>query len=299
MVSKPKKTTAKKKTLSKSAKKTVVKKKTTAKKTTVKKAAVKKTTTKKTTLKKAAVKKTTTKKTTLKKAAVKKATVKKTTAKKTAAKAKVSTSKKTTTKAKKIIVKKDNTSTDDVAVIDAPVPAKEKAQTEPKLNITPTGGVNLTEQLPDIDPDAAKTLPGTALGIMGIPPYTMKADEEYMNETQQQHFRAILQAWRASLMEEVDRIVNHMQDESASFPDPSDRATQEEEFGLALRARDRERKLIAKINEALESISQDEYGFCESCGIDIGIRRLEARPTATLCIDCKTLDEIRERQMKQ
>ena len=88
-----------------------------------------------------------------------------------------------------------------------------------------------------------------------------------------------------------------MQDDAANFPDPSDRATQESEFSLELRTRDRERKLIKKIDEALDAIGSGDYGYCESCGIEIGIRRLEARPTATLCIDCKTLDEIREKQM--
>jgi len=99
------------------------------------------------------------------------------------------------------------------------------------------------------------------------------------------------------LMKEVDRTVHHMQDDAANFPDPNDRATQESEFSLELRARDRERKLIKKIDESLKEIESGSYGFCESCGIEIGIRRLEARPTATLCIDCKTLDEIREKQM--
>ena len=98
-------------------------------------------------------------------------------------------------------------------------------------------------------------------------------------------------------MEEVDRTVHHMQDEAANFPDPNDRATQESEFSLELRTRDRERKLIKKIDEALTTLEAGEYGYCDSCGVEIGIRRLEARPTATQCIDCKTLDEIREKQM--
>jgi DnaK suppressor protein len=98
-------------------------------------------------------------------------------------------------------------------------------------------------------------------------------------------------------MREVDRTVHHMQDDAANFPDPNDRATQESEFSLELRTRDRERKLIKKIDDSLKEIESGDYGFCESCGIDIGIRRLEARPTANLCIDCKTLDEIREKQM--
>jgi DnaK suppressor protein len=134
-------------------------------------------------------------------------------------------------------------------------------------------------------------------GSFGIEPYEPAKDEEYMSEEQEAHFRSILAAWRANLMQEVDRTVHHMQDEAANFPDPNDRATQESEFSLELRTRDRERKLIKKIDEALEKIDNNEYGYCESCGVEIGIRRLEARPTATLCIDCKTLDEIREKQM--
>ena len=135
-----------------------------------------------------------------------------------------------------------------------------------------------------------------ASGPADFKPYQAKKGEEYMNEAQREHFRQILLGWKRELMEEVDRTVHQMQDEAANFPDPSDRATQESEFSLELRARDRERKLIKKIDESLAAIDEDDYGFCESCGIEIGIRRLEARPTATLCIDCKTLDEIRERQ---
>ncbi len=128
-------------------------------------------------------------------------------------------------------------------------------------------------------------------------PYQAKKGEEYMNPKQVEHFRAILLNWKRELMEEVDRTVHHMQDDASNFPDPNDRATQEEEFALELRTRDRERKLIKKIDEAVAGLETSDYGYCEVCGIDIGIRRLEARPTATLCIDCKTLDEIRERQM--
>ena len=127
-------------------------------------------------------------------------------------------------------------------------------------------------------------------------PYTSKKGEEYMNETQSAHFREILQAWKRELMEEVDRTVHHMQDEAANFPDPNDRATQESEFTMELRARDRERKLIKKIDESLDNLENGEYGYCEQCGVEIGVQRLEARPTATLCIDCKSLDEIREKQ---
>ena len=139
-----------------------------------------------------------------------------------------------------------------------------------------------------------------ALGILalaGVEPYQEKPNEEYMNEEQLEHFKKILEAWRNQLREEVDRTVTHMKDEAANFPDPVDRAAQEEEFSLELRTRDRERKLIKKIEKTLQLIEEDEFGFCKSCGIEIGIRRLEARPTADLCIECKTLAEIKERQM--
>lgn len=127
-------------------------------------------------------------------------------------------------------------------------------------------------------------------------PYQEKEGEEYMSAAQLEHFKQILLAWKRQLMEEVDRTVGHMKDDATNFPDPNDRATQEEEFSLELRTRDRERKLIKKIDEGLKAIEEEDYGYCESCGIEIGIRRLEARPTATMCIDCKTLEEIRERQ---
>jgi len=133
--------------------------------------------------------------------------------------------------------------------------------------------------------------------FQGFTPYPLRKGEPYMNENQRGHFRNILLGWKKELMEEVDRTVHHMQDEAANFPDPNDRATQESEFSLELRTRDRERKLIKKIDEALASLEAGEYGYCDSCGVEIGIRRLEARPTATQCIDCKTLDEIREKQM--
>lgn len=133
--------------------------------------------------------------------------------------------------------------------------------------------------------------------LHGIAPYKLKANEEYMNENQLKHFKLILNAWRKELMEEVDRTVSHMKDEAANFPDPADRATQEEEFSLELRTRDRERKLIKKIDKTLVRVEEDDYGYCDQCGVEIGIRRLEARPTADLCIDCKTLDEIKEKQI--
>lgn len=131
----------------------------------------------------------------------------------------------------------------------------------------------------------------------GFTPYQMKKGEEYMNDAQVEHFRRILIDWKMELMREVDRTMHHMQDDAANFPDPNDRATQESDFTLELRTRDRERKLIKKIDESIGRLESGDYGYCEVCGIEIGIRRLEARPTAIQCIDCKTLDEIREKQM--
>jgi len=136
------------------------------------------------------------------------------------------------------------------------------------------------------------------LALAGLTPYKEKADEEYMNEAQMKHFKDILVAWRDQLRNEVDRTVHHMQDEAANFPDPVDRAAQEEEFSLELRTRDRERKLIKKIEKTLKRIEEDDFGFCDSCGIEVGIKRLEARPTADLCIDCKTMAEIKEKQLQ-
>jgi DnaK suppressor protein len=137
----------------------------------------------------------------------------------------------------------------------------------------------------------------TTSPVSDFTPYPIKEGEEYMNETQLDHFQNILFAWKRDLMEEVDRTVDHMQADAANFADPADRATQEEEFSLELRARDRERKLIKKIDESLALIESGDYGYCAACGVEIGVRRLEARPTATLCIDCKTLQEIKEKQV--
>ena len=136
----------------------------------------------------------------------------------------------------------------------------------------------------------------TSSAHMGIASYKESPEELYMNEKQRAHIEKILLSWRQSLMEEVDRTVTHMKDDAYNFPDPSDRASQEEEFNIELRTRDRERKLIKKIEDALERLLDDDFGYCEACGIEIGLRRLEARPTATLCIDCKTLSEIKEKQ---
>lgn len=137
----------------------------------------------------------------------------------------------------------------------------------------------------------------TQFALHGFQPYQAADGEEYMNDAQLEHFKNLLLAWKKELMEEVDRTVSHMKDEAANFPDPADRASQEEEFSLELRTRDRERKLIKKIDKTIELIEADDYGFCEACGVEIGIRRLEARPTATQCVDCKTLAEIKEKQV--
>ncbi|MEB0040729.1 MULTISPECIES: RNA polymerase-binding protein DksA [unclassified Pseudomonas] len=133
--------------------------------------------------------------------------------------------------------------------------------------------------------------------VRDFEPYAISKGEEYMSEPMRFHFIGILNKWKLQLMQEVDRTMDHMKDEAANFPDPADRASQEEEFNLELRARDRERKLIKKIDKTLQLIEAEEYGWCESCGVEIGIRRLEARPTADLCIDCKTLAEIKEKQV--
>lgn len=130
-----------------------------------------------------------------------------------------------------------------------------------------------------------------------VSPYKVKKGEAYMNPKQLDHFRQIMNEIKAGLGKDIDRTVHTMQDEATVFADPNDRATQESDMGLELRNRDRERKLIKKINEMLAKIDAGEYGYCENCGVEIGLSRLEARPTATLCIDCKTLDEIRERQV--
>jgi DnaK suppressor protein len=210
-----------------------------------------------------ASKKAVTRKTVAKKAAPKKAVAKKAAPKKAAAGKKTAPKK---TAAKKTAAKK--------------APAKKTTAAKPAAR------------------KAVTKKPSTQVGpVPGIAPYQEKRGEEYMNEEQIAHFREILLTWKRELMEEVDRTVHHMQDDAANFPDPNDRATQESEFSMELRARDRERKLIRKIDESIRNLDNDEFGYCEACGVEIGIRRLEARPTATLCIDCKILDEIREKQM--
>ena len=138
-----------------------------------------------------------------------------------------------------------------------------------------------------------------SLEVLGIQPYKQKKSEDYMSVGMHDHFQRILLALRQRLLEGGDKIVTHMKEDAINYPDPNDRASQEEDFRLELRTRDRERKLLKKIEESLELVREKEYGYCEVCGVEIGLRRLEARPTATLCIDCKTLAEIKEKQQKQ
>src|SRR5229473_2118758 len=141
----------------------------------------------------------------------------------------------------------------------------------------------------DVDPTVSASL---LAGPRNVKPYIARRGEQYMNKEQLDHFARILQNWKRDLMVEVDRTVLHMKDEAANFPDPNDRATQEEEFSLELRTRDRERKLIRKIDEALKRIEDGSYGYCLETGEEIGIKRLEARPVATLSVEAQ---ERRER----
>ena len=130
-----------------------------------------------------------------------------------------------------------------------------------------------------------------------IAPYKVKKNEKYMSAAMKRHFIAVLLLWKEHLKEEMQKTFDHLKTKGETYADPVDRASQEEEFAFELRTRDRERKLINKIAISIEQIKQDDYGWCESCGDEIGIKRLEARPTATHCIDCKTLDEIKEKQL--
>jgi DnaK suppressor protein len=148
---------------------------------------------------------------------------------------------------------------------------------------------------PTLSPAKVNVLTGPSRDFK---PYEPKRGEAYMSSAQLEHFRQILLAWRRELMEEVDRTVHHMKDDAANFPDPNDRATQESEFGLELRTRDRERKLLKKIDSALGRIDEGTYGYCEETGDEIGLRRLEARPVATLCVEAQERRELAERQFR-
>ena len=132
--------------------------------------------------------------------------------------------------------------------------------------------------------------------IHGVKPHKPKRGEPYMGDVQSVHFREILNAWKKELLDDINKTMSVMQDENINLPDPNDRATLETDRSLELRTRDRERKLVKKINDSLVDLDKRDYGYCEDCGVDIGIKRLEARPTASLCIDCKSLSEIREKQ---
>ena len=149
---------------------------------------------------------------------------------------------------------------------------------------------------PNTSERLADTTTSQSLLAYGVTPYTPKADEPYMSEGQRAHFRNLLSNWKQALLKQGDETIHDLKESNQTPADISDQATQAETFTLELRKRDRERKLIEKINESIKYLDNKEYGYCEECGIEIGIRRLEARPTATLCIDCKSLDEVRERQ---
>ena len=246
------------------AKKKPARKKAAAKrKVTKKKAVTKKRATKKKAAKKKAAKKKVSKKKTAKKKAAKKKAAKKKVAKKKVSRKKVAKKKATTKKAAKKKVSKKK-----------PAARKKAARAARPRGDVLTGPIH------------------------GISPYQPRRGEDYMSDKQLDHFRNILNAWKRELMFEVDRTVHHMQDEAANFPDPNDRATQESEFGLELRTRDRERKLLRKIDSALARIDDGSYGFCEETGEEIGLKRLEARPVATLCLEAQERRELAERQFR-
>jgi DnaK suppressor protein len=172
----------------------------------------------------------------------------------------------------------------------------EAAKTGPAPAPVRTSSSTLASSSADAD-DMDGIEPGSLLaGPRNVQPYIAKRGEQYMSKEQLEHFRQILLGWKRDLMEEVDRTVSHMKDEAANFPDPNDRATQEEEFSLELRTRDRERKLIRKIDEALKRTEDGSYGYCLETGEEIGVKRLEARPVATLSIEAQERRERRERQ---
>jgi DnaK suppressor protein len=258
-----------------SAKKSSKKKKTVARK---KPAANKKVAKKKVSKKKLSRKKAPSKKASSKKAAKKKPVAKKKAAKKTASRKKVSKKKVSKKKVSKKAVSSKKVSPKKVAK-KAPSRKKAVARKAPARKAR----------------SAADMLSGP---IHGVEPYVASRGEDYMNAEQLEHFKAILAAWKHELMNEVDRTVHHMQDEAANFPDPNDRATQESEFGLELRTRDRERKLLRKINSALVRIDEGTYGYCEETGEEIGLKRLEARPVATLCLEAQERRELAERQFR-
>jgi len=276
-------TTSRKKAPAKKASKKKVAKKKVAKKAVAKKAVSKK---------KPAKKKAAKKKVSKKKAAPKKVAKKKV-AKKKVAKKKVSKKKAAPKKASKKKVSKKKAPSKKVAKKVSKKKAPSKKKTVAKKKVARRTPVRKT---PTRKPRArGDMLSGP---IHGIEPYKTKRGEEYMSDEQLAHFNDILSSWKRELMFEVDRTVHHMQDEAANFPDPNDRATQESEFGLELRTRDRERKLLRKIDQALIRIEEGSYGFCDETGEEIGLKRLEARPVATLCLEAQERRELAERQFR-
>ena len=296
---KTKKKVSKKKTKKKVAKKKVTRKKVAKKKVSkkkTKKKAAKKKAKKKTSRKKVAKKKVSKKKKTSTKK--KPASRKKKVSKKKKAPVKKKTAKKTSTKkaaAKKTSTKKATAE----ATEEKPAKKKIVVKNPAKRFASRTA---LAQPMKPADhvpprPKRRKKVSNDQL-IHGIEPYKAAAGEEYMNDKQLEHFRNILEAWKRELMEEVDRTVHHMQDEASNFPDPNDRATQESEFSLELRTRDRERKLLKKIDQAIGRIDEGEYGYCSETGEEIGLKRLEARPVATLSVEAQERREVAERQYR-
>jgi DnaK suppressor protein len=253
---------------------------------------------------KAPAKKTPAKKAPVKKAPVKKAPVKKTAAKKTAAKktaAKKPVAKKPATKkapARKAPAAKAPASK--VAAKKAPAkkPAASTSPGKKPLVAKPAGKKVLAKKPLAVNPDQPEPSFGFSGPLKSFKPYQPAPGEDYMSDGMLDHFRQILSTWKQELMEEVDRTVHHMKDEAANFPDPNDRATQESEFGLELRTRDRERKLLKKIEQALSRIEDGSYGFCSETGEEIGLRRLEARPVATLTVEAQERRELAEKQYR-
>jgi len=270
---------------------TTSRKKVTAKKTASRKGAASK---RKVTKKKAAPKKRVSKKKAAKKKASKKKVARKKVARKKLAKKKLAKKK----AAKKKVAKKKVAKKVSKKKAAAKKVAKKKASTK-KVARKPAARKKTVSKKRPVARNRAKTRGDVLTGpIHGITPYNPRRGEDYMSDKQLDHFRNILGAWKAELMYEVDRTVHHMQDEAANFPDPNDRATQESEFGLELRTRDRERKLLRKIDSALTRIDEGSYGFCEETGEEIGLKRLEARPVATLCLEAQERRELAERQFR-
>ena len=259
---------------------------TSRKKVATKKAVAKKKVARKKVARKAVSKKKVAKKAARKKAPVKKKVAKKKVTKKAASKKKV---------ARKAVGKKK------VSGKKAPAKKKaaKKAASKKKVAVRKPAAKKKVPVRKKAPVRAAKRRGNPLSGpIHGIAPYKPARGEEYMSDEQLEHFREILSAWKSELIVEVDRTVHHMQDEAANFPDPNDRATQESEFGLELRTRDRERKLLRKIDSALIRIDDGSYGFCDKTGEEIGLKRLEARPVATLSLEAQERREMSERQFR-